>query len=101
MSDLLGIAPGTLGASGLVAIIVVLVLTGRLLPRSTFSEMRRDRDMWRAAYAESEAARREERAQANEMLELARTSAHVLESLPGVGAGVKHAAMGEASPPSS
>ncbi|MFH8581641.1 hypothetical protein [Streptomyces zaomyceticus] len=82
MTDLFGLTPTDLGISGLLALVVLFVLTGRLVPRSTLQDMREERDTWRAAHAESEAARQAERDQVTELLELSRTAGHVLTSLP-------------------
>lgn len=81
------------GAAGLVALIVILVLRGALVPRSTLRDLRSDRDAriaelreecetWRAAYETSEAGRHLAQEQARELLELSRTATHVLTSLP-------------------
>jgi len=47
-TDLAGWVPQT-GAVGLLLAAVWLVLTGRIIPRSVHDEVRRDRDMYRAA----------------------------------------------------
>lgn len=88
------------GAAGLVMLIVVLVLRGALVPRSTVRDVRADRDArladrdarikeltaerdtWRAAYETSEAGRHLSQSQTGELLELSRTAAHLLASLP-------------------
>lgn len=88
------------GAAGLVMLIVVLVLRGALVPRSTLRDVRADRDArladrdarikeliverdtWRIAYENSEAGRHMSQAQTGELLELSRTAAHLLQSLP-------------------
>lgn len=41
------------GAGTLVTIAVLMIFTGRLVPRSTYSEMVKDRDLWRTLYLES------------------------------------------------
>ena len=93
MTDLLGFRPVDLGAAALVAIVVLLILLGRLVPRSVLTDVRDDwdarlkeiadeRDTWRTAHQVSEEARREAQDQAGELLELARTADHVLRSLP-------------------
>jgi hypothetical protein len=82
MTDLFGFSPTDLGVSGLLVLVVLLILTGRLVPRATLVDMREERDTWRAAHAESEAARQAEREQVTELLELSRTAGHVLTSLP-------------------
>ncbi|MFC7794668.1 hypothetical protein [Streptomyces cinereoruber] len=82
MTDLFGLTPANLSVSGLLALVVLLVLTGRLVPRSTLQDMRDERDKWQAAHAESEAARQAERDQVTELLELSRVAGHVLSALP-------------------
>lgn len=58
------------------------ILTGRLVPRRTLLDVIDERNAWRAAYRESEAARREDREQVRELLEVAHVADHVLTSLP-------------------
>lgn len=70
------------GAVGLLAIVVLMVLTGRLVPRSTLQDMRDERDTWRAAHTASEEARQLEREQVGELMEMARIGGHILTSLP-------------------
>ncbi|MEV6571878.1 hypothetical protein [Streptomyces sp. NPDC051577] len=82
MDTLLGVNPTDLGAAGLIVLVVLLILNGRLVPRATLLDMREERDTWRAAHAESEAARQTEQKMNAELLELARTAGHVLTSLP-------------------
>lgn len=82
MTEVLGFTPTDMGLSGLLALVVLLILTGRLVPRSTLQDVRDERDTWRAAHMESEAARQAEREQVTELLELSRTAGHVLTSLP-------------------
>jgi hypothetical protein len=82
VSEIFGFSPTDLGAAGLLVLVVLLILTGRLVPRSTLLDMREERDTWRAAHTESEAARQAEREQVTELLELSRTAGHVLTSLP-------------------
>ncbi|QBI56763.1 hypothetical protein [Streptomonospora litoralis] len=73
------------GLTGLVSIGVVMILTGRLVPRSTVQEMRHERDArlsdLRAAYDASEEARRIQGEQLGELLETSRTNAELLEGL--------------------
>lgn len=50
MGDLLsGLPLGQVGAGALVSIIVVLILTGRLVPRQQLLDAQADRDKWRAS----------------------------------------------------
>ncbi|MCP9205488.1 hypothetical protein [Streptomyces cucumeris] len=82
VAELFGINPTQGGAVVLITIVVLMVLTGRLVPRSTLQDMREERDTWRAAHSESEAGRAADREQIRELLELSRTAGHVLTSLP-------------------
>lgn len=83
MSDVFTtINPTEGGAWALVAIVVLMVLTGRLVPKSILDNALRERDTWREAHTVSEKAREAEREQTGELLEVARISGHVLTSLP-------------------
>lgn len=64
------IPPGVadIGAGALVAIVVILILTGRLIPG-------RERDYWRQAFFE-------EQSQKRELMETGRVTRDVLRSLP-------------------
>lgn len=81
------------GASGILAFLVLLVLLGRLVPRKTLEDLRADkneqlaatraeRDTWKQAALDEAATCRALQAQNGELLELARTAGHVLTSLP-------------------
>lgn len=61
--------------STLLAVVVLLVLTGRLVPRSTLLDMRADRDRW-AQVAQ------EEQGQKRELLRGAQVTNDVLRALP-------------------
>ncbi|MEV6569915.1 hypothetical protein [Streptomyces sp. NPDC051577] len=82
MGDIFGFTPADLGVSGLLVLVVLLILTGRLVPRATLLDMRQERDTWREAHGVSETARQAEREHNAELLELSRTASHVLASLP-------------------
>jgi len=83
MADLIaGVSPLQVGAGGLVVIIVLLILTGRLVPRQTLRDTQADRDYWRQAWQTSEESRRAQDAQFSELLELAHTTEQILRSLP-------------------
>ncbi|MFI1161349.1 hypothetical protein [Streptomyces sioyaensis] len=81
-AELMGINIAQGGAVALLAVVVLMVLTGRLIPRRTYDDLKEERDTWRTAHVESEAARAAERDQNHELLEMARTAGHVLDSLP-------------------
>lgn len=82
MSETFGINPVQGGAAALLALVILLILTGRLVPRRTLDDARADRDYWRQAHAEEAKARQAERELTNELIEVARTADHVLTSLP-------------------
>lgn len=95
----LGIVQG--GAAAVLGLVVMLILLGRLVPRSILEDLRADRDAritelaaerdtWKAAHQLSEEARHVAQDQVGELLELSRTSVHVLTSLPRT-EGVAHA----------
>ncbi|MGY1773495.1 hypothetical protein [Blastococcus sp. SYSU D00813] len=44
-----GLPVGNIGAGALVCLIVLLILTGRLVPRQQMLDLREDRDKWRAS----------------------------------------------------
>ncbi|WNI15585.1 hypothetical protein [Actinacidiphila sp. ITFR-21] len=70
------------GPVGLLSLGVVLILTGRLVPRSTLRDVQTERDTWREAHRVSEEARRLDREQLGELAELGRTSTRLLTALP-------------------
>ncbi len=94
MSELLGVNVAQGGVVALVTLFVLFIYLGRLVPRSVVDDVRKDRDdrlqelvserdSWREAFRESEAARVEAQSQVGELLELSRTADHVLRSLRG------------------
>jgi hypothetical protein len=76
----------TIGATGLLALVVIMVLRGSLVPRSYLDDLRHDRDeqirIWREAYEHSQKAQDTQRDQITALLESARTTTHVLQALP-------------------
>lgn len=73
---------GVLAPSGLLALAVLLVLTGRLVPRSTYKDALEERDKWHKAADMSEHARDLDAEANRELLELARTTVALLRALP-------------------
>ena len=80
-----GLPVGDIGAFGLVTMFVLLLFSGRVVPRSVLEDVRRDRDDrlaqaiqgsndWKEAYSQSEVARSMMAAQVEELLEHARTT---------------------------
>lgn len=82
MNEIFGVAPTDAGAVALLTLVVLFILTGRLIPRRTHEDLLAERDNWRAAFLESEAARKVEHEQTGELLEMAKLGGHVLAALP-------------------
>lgn len=79
VGDLLGGLDATiLSSAGLNALTVYLILTGRLVPRSTLNDIREERNNWRSL-----ALRQGE--QINRLLAYAETADRILRLLPGHG----------------
>lgn len=81
------------GAVAILAIFVLLIAFGRLVPLRTLEARLKDKDeqlqaeraekgIWRAAAERESSARRALQSQNGELLELARTAGHVLGALP-------------------
>jgi hypothetical protein len=75
----------TLGVPGALTVTLLAVFravyTGALIPRSTYDDILKDRDSWREAHALSEKRREQQDAQVDDLLEQARTTAHLLQEL--------------------
>lgn len=82
MSEVFGINPGDAGSVGLLVVVVLLILTGRLVPRRTHEDVLADRERWRQAYLESEKARSVEHEQNGQLLKMAELGGHILTALP-------------------
>lgn len=82
MSEVFGFNPTDAGSVVLLTLVVLLILTGRLIPRRTHEDVLADRDNWRQAYLESEKARTVEHQQTGELLEMARVGGRILTALP-------------------
>ncbi|MCX4816787.1 hypothetical protein OG601_47565 [Streptomyces sp. NBC_01239] len=82
MSEIFGINPSDVGLGALLTLAVLLILTGKLVPRRTHEDVIADRDNWRQAYLESEKARKAEHEQTGELLEMAKLGGHILTALP-------------------
>ncbi|QTD96955.1 hypothetical protein [Streptomyces cyanogenus] len=82
MSTVFGINPGGVGLGALLTLVILFILTGRLVPRKTHEDALADRDRWREAFLQSEAARQLEHEQTGELLEMARLGGRILTALP-------------------
>lgn len=58
----------------LLGVAILMMLTGRLIPRSTYLDRVKEADQWRKAYEAERAARATSDAQTVELLELAKTT---------------------------
>jgi 5-methylcytosine-specific restriction endonuclease McrBC regulatory subunit McrC len=79
------LTPAT-GATGVLTLVVMLILWGKLVPRAQLEDLRADKDKqietWQQAYSRSEEARDIMRGQITELLQMARTTNSVIEALP-------------------
>lgn len=75
----------TIGATGLLAFVVILILRGSLIPRSTVDQMRADKDQqiktWKDAYEISQRAVDLKDRQIDTLLEATRTTTHVVTAV--------------------
>lgn len=90
------LAPGILlqgGAVGILALVALMVFTGKLVARSVLEDVRKDRDdrlaeikainaTLQEAYLKSEAARLETSAQVSQLLTIGRIAEALLRALP-------------------
>lgn len=87
-------------ATALLALVVLLVLWGKLVPKSYLDELRaekdarivevkEDRDLWKAAYENELSINRELTGQVSLLSEVGRTADHVIRSLPAAAAAVE------------
>ena len=82
MIEIFGINASDIGLGALLTLVILLILTGKLVPRRTHEDVLADRDNWRQAYLESEKARRVEHDQTEDLLEMAKLGGHILTALP-------------------
>lgn len=81
MEELLGLPVVGLTAPFLLGLSVLLLLTGKLIPRRTYDDLRKDRDDWKAAHAKSEETRAELVSHMTVMVEQAKVTESLLRSL--------------------
>lgn len=76
----------TVGATGLLAVVVGLILLGKLVPKSSVDDMRRDKDqqiqLWHQAYENTVAANNIERENAKSLFSLAESVMQYLDQRP-------------------
>lgn len=75
-----------IGATGLLALVVLMILRGSLIPRRSFQDLVAEKDRqietWRTAYETGQSVQEVQRQQISALLEANRTTTHVIESLP-------------------
>lgn len=76
-----GVPVAGLTAPVLLGIGILLILTGRLVPRRTYDDALRDRDRWQAAHSVSEEARLTQTRQLDAVLEVGETVKQVMTAL--------------------
>lgn len=90
---LFGLPEFQISAGVLIALVVVLVLTGRLVPRRQLQDLREDRDarvaaaekqalIWQGAYEAAVASRRTSDGHVSQLMETALVTKDVLQALP-------------------
>lgn len=78
----LGAIPwGNLGAGGLVVLAVLMLLSGRIVPRSVYQDMVAQRDKWEAAWRDSQQALATKDAQLDANTEALRTMEQALNAV--------------------
>lgn len=76
-----GISIAALTPAGLLLVTVLMILTGRLVPRSTHQDAKKEADQWHQAYELERVARNTADAQNRELLEVAKASAGFLKAV--------------------
>jgi hypothetical protein len=76
----------SLGAGGLLAVVIYMIFTGRLVPRSQVDDMRADKDrqidLWKAAYDKAIEGQEVQRDHITALMEANRTTTRVIQALP-------------------
>lgn len=71
------------GAIGLLALFVIAILTGKLVPRSTYEDKIKEADDWKSAWRDSERAREELGKNIQVAIELGKINEKLMISLSG------------------
>lgn len=76
----------TIGATGILALVIVMILRGSLVPRRNLDDLRVDKDAqistWKTAYEQAMAVQDAQRQQLSALLEANRTTTRVIQALP-------------------
>lgn len=81
VADLFGVPVGQIGAGALVAIIVLLILSGRLVPRQQLLDVQADRDHWRTAADKWQDVSTKQGISLERLLEMAEATNHALTEI--------------------
>lgn len=76
-----GIPIKDLSMATLLGVAILLILLGRLIPRSTYKDKKEEADRWREAYETERNARAVSDLQTVELLELAKTTKALIEAI--------------------
>ncbi len=78
--------PPSIGATGLLAVVVLMILRGALVPRKVHEDRIADKDAqiqaWKDAYNKSEETNEIQQGHIDVLLQAGQTTRHVLEALP-------------------
>jgi len=85
--------------SVLLGLTVLLLLTGRLIPRATLNDKAEEAERWRAAYEAERLARSESDAQTKELLEVAHLTHAIINAMFVESKHARPAAGGANAPP--
>lgn len=87
IGELLGeVGVGDLGLSGLVILIMLAILTGKLVPQKTLDRANQNADKWQEAYMTQQKINAELAATTSELLAGQRASTHALQEIQAMGA---------------
>lgn len=81
MTELAGIPIAGLTAPALLGISILMILTGKLWTNNAYQQKVQEADRWKEAYEKEREARSEANQQSRELLEVARTTRHIVEAL--------------------
>ncbi|HET8588976.1 MAG TPA: hypothetical protein VFM01_05035 [Nakamurella sp.] len=82
MTDAVAWALANLGPGALIVLVVLLILSGRLVPRRALQDMINERDDWKAAAQAKDATIAVQARQIDELQEAGRVATAVMQALP-------------------
>lgn len=84
MADLFGVPVGQVGAGALVTVIVLLILSGRLVPRQQLLDKQADCDKWQASSEKWQQVATQHGMTLERLIDYAEAADHALTSIQGV-----------------